>query len=210
MKNSESFALLRAIFVVVCVSISSTPAVSQSDEMTWHHERDLDVSFAYPQNWVPSPPVEQRTRFVTQRLSKSGGLMAVCYLRVSELTSDVVEQDLESYFDLIRDSFVIKTLERVDSFEVRRAELSRIDGKDAIYIEADATIKSIGKETNMRVYTLLTYWRRHEIALECGSEVPLMDTSDLTGSERDQFLKAIENIESEIMRTLRTLHFERR
>ena len=135
--------------------------------------------------------------------------MATCYLRVSEGTNEVLEDDLKSYFEIIRDSFVEKTLKRVDSFEVHRAELSRIDGKDAIYIEADATIKSIGKETNMRLYTLLTYWKRHEIALECGSTVPLMDTSDLTDFDRGQYLKAIENVEAKIMRTLRTLHFER-
>ena len=209
MKNSEYFAFLCAIFAVVCLSISSTPAVSQSNEMTWHHERDLDVSFAYPQNWVATPPVEQRTRFTTNWLTKSGGLMATCYLRVSEGTNEVLENDLKSHFEIIRDSFVEKTLKRVDSFEVRRAELSRIDGKDAIYIEADATIKSIGKETNMRIYTLLTYWKRHEIALECGSRVPLMDTSDLADFDRGQYLKAIENVEAIIMRTLRTLHFER-
>ncbi len=178
-------------------------------EGTWYRDQDLRTSFYYSDRFVPEDPAELSTRFVVNwRARQSRGLIATCYLKavpteVDELTG---REYLETNSQDFTASWVRNTERRASAVEVVESRPVRIDGLQALYVVMDTRIENFDTTDDLRTFSLITFWEGHEVVLECGTSIRSVVLGSLPD---DQAAAAISNVEAEIQRTLRTLHFQR-
>ena len=195
-------------------------SVVSGNEFDRYIDRDLDISFVYPSDWIVGEPAEEATQVVVKwQTEKSKSVLAVCYIRAFDRTAilDVIDlaENLPQYYTDVLNGLIEKTRKRADKLEVISEKLSKIDGRDVIFTVFRATIKNLETETIMRVFTVLTFWKGHEIALECGTEYfDLNLRKDVNLQEWDgenlKELKELQGvIEKKIMGVLSSLHFDR-
>jgi len=201
------FLIISGLFVVTLFAFP-TPTIAQ-EEGNWYRDQDLRVSFKYSNKFAPEDPAELTTRFVVNwRARQSRGLIATCYLKA--VSTDVDEligrAFLESNADNFTESWVRNTQRRASTVEVIESRPIRIDGLQAIYIVMDTITESFDDEYDLRVHSIITFWEGHEVILECGSSIRSVVLGNLPD---DQASAAIANVEDEIQRTLRSLHFQR-
>lgn len=178
-------------------------------EGTWYRDQDLRTSFYYSDRFVPEDAAELSTRFVVSwRARQSRGLIATCYLKavpteVDELTG---REYLETNPQEFTASWVRNTERRASTVEVVESRPVRIDGLQALYVVVDTRIENFDEIYDLRTFSLITFWEGHEVVLECATSIRSVVLGSLPS---DQAAAAISNVEGEIQRTLRTLHFQR-
>jgi hypothetical protein len=178
-------------------------------EGTWYRDQDLRTSFYYSNRFVPEDPAELSTRFVVNwRAQQSRGLIATCYLKA--VPTEVDEQTGREYLETnpqdFTASWVRNTERRASAAEVVESRPVRIDGLQALYVVMDTRIENFDQTYDLRTFSLITFWEGHEVVLECGTSIRSVVLGSLPD---DQAAAAISNVEDEIQRTLRTLHFQR-
>lgn len=197
-------------------------SVVSGNEFDRYIDRDLDISFVYPSGWIVGEPAEEATKVVVKwQTEKSKSIIALCYIRAVERTAilgvDVIDltKNLPQYYTDVLNGFIEKTRKRTDELEVISEKLSKIDGRDVIFTVFRATTKNLETEIIMRIFTVLSFWKGHEIALECGTEyfdLNLRKDVNLKewDSEKLRALKELQGvIEKKIMGVLSSLHFDR-
>lgn len=188
-----------------------TTGISFSQEVERYINRDLDISFAYPKNWRIGTPIEQNTKFVVRwETSKSKSLLATCYIFAARHTeAEELSRNLSKYYNQLVEDFLYKRGKRYDDVEVISKKLSKIDGKDVIFISHKANQQNLNYETKFRIYTVQTFWKGNEIALECGTSMLDVDMSKYSKEQKGQISNMQNLIETKIMGVLSTLHFDR-
>ena len=78
------------------------------------------------------------------------------------------------------------------------------DGHPTVYMVRQGTVETFDRRQPMKLYSLVTAWRNHEINFECGTPVFGPGYVDLEGGPR-----LIEQVELSIMNVMRTLQFDR-
>jgi len=206
--NDSCMQLFLMASLIICLIFSAQHASAQQ-EGTWYQDQNLRISFYYSNRFMPEDPAEFSTRFVVNwRARQSRGLIATCYLKaipteVDELTGRAY---LESNSQDFTASWVRNTERRASLVEVLESRPVRIDGLQALYVVMDASVENFDKTYDLRTFSLITFWESHEVVLECGTTIRSVVLGSLPD---DQAAAAIANVEEEIQRTLRTLHFQR-
>ena len=215
-KRDISFSLENVMWIFkklifFAVLFLGTAVVSLGDGYERHIDRDLDISFVYPDDWIISKPIEEATKFVVRwETKKSKSLLATCYIRALRNKDwQLFAEDLPTYYKTLLESFIQKTRDRSDDLKVISEKLTRLDGKDVIFITLKTKVQNLNKVMNIRLFTVLTFWRKHEIALECGTELLEVDLNEFTESKREDIKEFQKIIEQKIMRVLSSLHFDR-
>jgi len=80
------------------------------------------------------------------------------------------------------------------------------DGLQSLFLKVDSTIENFDQIYSLQTYTILTFWKGHEVALECGSTVPVSAEEQLPEEEAQATVRYVED---GIWSVLRTLHFQR-
>ena len=78
-----------------------------------------------------------------------------------------------------------------------------------IFISHKANQQNLNYETKFRIYTVQTFWKGNEIALECGPSMLDVDMSKYSKEQKGQISNMQNLIETKIMGVLSTLHFDR-
>lgn len=195
---------LNSIFLVFVVSQAAA-----GDSFTWYRDPDVKVSFAYPEKFKPESPAEQSTRFlVNWRTKTSRDLMATCFLKMVPTVGD----DAAARYQL-----KINPEERVQSFmdfakkAGRKPSLTShrnimIDDLDGVYFVIKFTSETFDKTMTLDLHHIVTFWDGHQIVLACGTALRYQ----LAGQAPEETIEqVVKNVEVEIMKVLRTLHFDR-
>ncbi len=196
-------------FLSLASFLVSTSSVEAGPRGHWYRDKELSISFHYPSKFIPAEPAELTTRHVVNwRSKKSQGLIASCYLRATLIKSEAHEgrTALVSNRALIVAAFVKKTNLRATSVKVIEARPIKSDGLQSLFLKVDSTIENFDQIYNLRTYTILTFWKGHEVALECGSTVPVSAEEQLPEEEAQATVRYVED---GIWSVLRTLHFQR-
>lgn len=194
--------------VIVTVTLIVTPVAAGGD-FTRYRDPDIKVSFAYPEKFKPESPAEQSTRFlVSWRTKKSRNVMATCFLKATPTVGD----DAAARYQL-----KVNPEERVKSYMDFAKKAGRkpylisqssiiIDDLDGVYFVFKATSKSFDKTVTMDLHHIVTFWDGYQIMLACGTALPYQ----LVDQAPEEIIdKVVKNVEAEIMKVLRTLHFDR-
>mmetsp|Transcript_8356 Transcript_8356/g.14177 ORF Transcript_8356/g.14177 Transcript_8356/m.14177 type:complete len:231 (-) Transcript_8356:65-757(-) len=198
--------LLLGLLLGLLFAAERAPA---QQEGTWYRDQDLRISFYYSDRFVPEDPAELSTRYVVNwRARQSRGLIATCYLKaipteVDELTG---REYLKSNSQDFTASWVRNTERRASAVDLVASRPVLIDGLQALYVVMDTRIENFDEIYDLRTFSLITFWKGHEIVLECGTSIRSVVLGNLPD---DQAKVAISNVEDEIQRILRTLHFQR-
>lgn len=197
-----------AATVLIAVKVF-IPVTVNADAGSWYRDGELKVSFYYSSRFEPEDPAELTTRYVVNwRARESGGLIASCYLRAISVAYDdekgrrYLKENAVQFAQSMRE----KTLSRARKAEIVEARPMMIDGLQGAYIVMDVETESFDKVYRMRSFSIVSFWKGYEIALECGSTIRDVVSGTLP---EDQATAAIKNVEAEMMRSLRTLHFQR-
>lgn len=187
----------KIILAIIALSTFSSVAIAS----TWYRNDELQISFAYNENWKPANAAEKGTLNVINWTAKTGGLIATCYLQAyegSELSQSAIES-LHKRKNEVTDSFMANMKKRYQKVSLISNEATLIDGYPAIFLIRDGTISNLGKETRLKAWTIVTVWKKHEVSLECASSVPFQFPNS----------QASKTVEEQILKILQTLHFER-
>ncbi len=209
--NSEfNHNILRTLGVLICLLFSAGNALAQQ-EGTWYRDQELRISFHYSNKFVPAEPAELSTRFVVNwRTRKSRSLILSCYLKAipTEVEDVAGRLYLKNNSNEYAAAIVRNTKSRAFEVEVLESRPVYIDGLQAFYIVMDASVHGFDATYELRTFSLRTFWEGHEVIFECGTSLMSAVLGDLPV---DQAAAAtfISNIENEIKKTLRTLHFQR-
>lgn len=184
---------------------------SLANEKERYIDRDLDISFVYPTNWVIADPVEEATRFVIRWETKqSKSLIATCYIRaVKNKDWELFSNNFPKYYDFLLNGFLEATRERSDRVHLISDQLTRLDGKDVLFTIFTAEIQNLDNVNKFRIFTVLTFWQEYEIALECGTELLDLDLNEFSDAEKPATIEFQNRIEKTIKQILSTLHFDR-
>lgn len=200
------------VFLIISLLLSflfSAGFAWAQQEGTWYRDQDLRTSFYYSNRFVPEDPAELSTRFVVNwRARQSRGLIATCYLKAvpTEIDEMTGREYLETNSQDFTASWVRNTERRASTVEVVESRPVQIDGLQALYVVMDTRIENFDETYDLRTFSLITFWEGHEVVLECGTSIRSVVLGSLPD---DQAAAAISNVEDEIQRTLRTLHFQR-
>lgn len=190
-----------ATFALTAVSLLWLPGVALSQTATWFREPSLNVSFAYGAQWHPAQASESATAHVINWLGKGGGLVATCYLQTYAGTQlgQLPASQWQKHADEITATFMKNMSVRYPRTELISSEATVVDGQPVIFVVRDGWMVNLGKEVGIRAWSVATSWKEREVSLECGSSVP----HQFPGHE------VVGTVEAEVMKVLRTLHFER-
>lgn len=182
-----------------------------ADSKQRYINRDLDISLVYPKNWIIEPTIEESTLFkVVWRTKKSESLIALCYIRAVENKDWMLySENFYDHYQELLDGFITATSDRTDQLELVSDKLTRVDGKDVMFTIMKTKIQNLDKVSQMRVYTVLTFWRKHEIAFECATEMLDINPTEFPNAQQKGVIDFQEKIEKTIMQILSTLHFDR-
>jgi hypothetical protein len=199
--------------LVIAVVASTISPSHAADKMTRKHFPDLKISFAYTEKFKPVPPVESSTRFAVHWTTKSGGLMATCYLNANKHKDLNSPQDDVGARNGMRNNphLYAKNIAGLSKAYGRKSTLIsskhiKINDLDGIYMVVEAESRSFDRTVLVKLYQLRTFWKNHEVGLFCGTTLPYLMKGKATD---DQLKKVMKNVEAHFFRTFRTLHFER-
>lgn len=174
---------------------------AEAQTAIWFRHPDSGISFAYGPHWQPAQAAESATAQVVNWLGRTGGLVATCYLQtysgtqLAGLPTDQLHQNAAALTDVFMQNMSI----RYSRSELLSSETSFVDGQPVIFTVRDGWMVNLGKETGIRAWSIFTTWKEREVSLECASPIP----HQFPGNE------VVETVEAEVMKVLRTLHFER-
>lgn len=207
--QSQSFNRAFLIIGLLLSFLFSAVCAWAQQEGTWYRDQDLRTSFYYSNRFVPEDPAELSTRFVVNwRARQSRGLIATCYLKAvpTEINEIAGREYLEANPQDFTASWVRNTERRASAVEVVESRPVQIDGLQAIYVVMDTRIENFDETYELRTFSLITFWEGHQVVLECGTSIRSVVFGSLPD---DQAAAAISNVEDEIQKTLRSLHFQR-
>ena len=202
--------LLTILGLVLAFLLCSTN-FSLANEKERYIDRDLDISFVYPNNWVIADPVEEATRFVIRwETQQSKSLIATCYIRaVKNKDWQLFSNNFSKYYDFLLNGLLEATRERSDQVHLISDQLTRLDGKDVLFVILTMEIQNLDNVNKFRVFTVLTFWQEYEIALECGTRLLDIDLNEFSDAEKPGAIEFQNRIEKTIKQILSTLHFDR-
>jgi hypothetical protein len=188
--------------------------VAAKDTFTWYRAPNIKVSFAYSSKFLPSEPIEASTLFaVNWRTKKSGGLMASCYLKIKPITTGsatAARQRLKSDPKIHAEAILDLSRKAGRKVDLVSQKSIKIDDLDAVYFVSKVSSESLDKTVTMDMYQIFTYWDGHGISFICGTPINSQLKDKFKGRFTDeQVKKAVMNVKAEIMKVLRTLHFDR-
>jgi len=194
--------------VIVAVALIVTPVAAGGD-LTWYRDPDIKVSFAYPEKFKPETPAEQSTRFlVNWKTKNSRSLMAGCFLKAIPTVGD----DAAARYQLkVNPEELVKSSMDLSRSAGRQVSLItqrsiKIDNLDGVYFVIKATTESFDITATFDLHHVVTFWDGHQIMLACGTGLPY----ELVGQASEETInQVVKNVEAEIMKILRSLHFDR-
>lgn len=142
---------------------------------TFWRSDELAVIFGYDERWKPANPSQKSTAVVVDwTSSKSGGLMATCYLEINnseigKLKPDQIRQKAKQ----IADAFLRNGRLRDPNMQLVDWRLATQDNHPVVYIERDMSVTNLNDTIRARVYSLVTSWRGREVNMECSSSIPV-------------------------------------
>lgn len=186
---------------------------------TWHHDEELKLNFYYSDKFQPAPAAESSTRFLVQwKGSESGGLIASCFYKalpnqVAGTASDATDEAQRKLLISNPRGFANKLVEREQKI-ARTVSVSQIrpvviSGLDAVYIAMDGTFIAFDETSHFRSHYVVTVWRGRQVMATCFNHVTLQKLTEGSGVSEEDAQRAIAAIDSEIMKTLRSLSFQR-
>lgn len=190
-----------ATFALTAVSLLWLTGVALSQTSTWFREPSLNVSFAYGPQWHPAQASESATAQVINWLGKGGGLVATCYLQTYTGTqlAQLPASQWHQHADEITATFMKNMSVRYPRAELISSDATTVDEQPVLFVVRDGWMANLGKEVGIRAWSIATSWKEREVLLECGSSV----AHQFPGQE------VVETVETEVMKVLTTLHFER-
>jgi hypothetical protein len=204
--------MLKFLTYSSCIVLPVIFIVSQAaagDNFTWYKDPKIKLSFAYPEKFKPENPAEQSTRvLVNWRTKKSRNIMASCYLKAMPTVGKdaAARQQLKINPDgYIKSNidFARKMGRTVSLISQRNIKIDDLDG---LYFVTKGTSESFDRTITLDLHHIVTFWDAHQIILMCGTSLPY----ELKGqAPEDQIIKVVAKVEAEIMKVLRTLHFDR-
>ena len=199
------------VFCFLLVNLVVSTGICFSQDIESYNNRELDISFAYPNNWRIGTPIEKHTKFVVNWTTlKSKSLLTTCSIFAAPHEhSEKLSRNLSKYYDQLVADFWNKRRSRYDDVEVISTKLSKIDGKDVIFYSHNVSQQSLEKKSNFRIYTVQTFWKGNEIGLECGTEMFDVDFGKYSKEQKERIISMQNLIETKIMRILSSLHFDR-
>jgi hypothetical protein len=170
-------------------------------EVLWLRDQALKISFAYHAPWRPVHPVESATSYVVNWEGKGGGLVAMCYLQSYD---DAKYRNLPALQLPTMEKEIVALAMKNMAIRFPRNRLissqsSTIDGQPVIWMIRDGEGENLGKVVGLRSWLVVTVWHQKLINFECASPVP----HQFPGHS------LVEIVEKEVLRVIRTLHFER-
>lgn len=190
------------LFLTAGVLINPPINAFGADRKVWS-SREIGVRFSYDNRWTEATPTQDSTVVAINWLSKkSNGLMATCYLQVSNVSNSglgmIDTEDIHDQAEFIAESVKNNTSKRSDDYKRLILEKKFVDNYPVIYLVQLSKIKSFDEDYYLTIYSIITSWEKMGIMFSCGTEIT------------NKFPQYKEPIEKQIVNVLRTLQFDRK
>lgn len=145
---------------------------------TWWRHDEAGLLLGYDERWKAVNASQANSAIVLNwRSAKGDGLMATCYLELSEkgqnalanLRPDEIHANAES----IAATLLANGRKRDPNSTLISSKRVIQDNHQAVYAVRNISLETIRNKSELKMYSLMTAWKGREVNLECASDIPV-------------------------------------